>query len=80
VSLARKYKKAEGNASALYENKETWRNYSIFYENYKKSYWWLFIPVIIYMFARGVIIAAADGHGLVQAGGQLIIEVSSNFS
>jgi len=26
------------------------------------------------MFARGVIIAAGDGHGLVQTGGQLIIE------
>jgi Transient receptor potential (TRP) ion channel/ML-like domain len=74
ASLARKYKKADGDVSALYNNKETWRNYAIFYENYKQSYWWLFIPVIVYMFARGVVIAAGDGHGLIQTGGQLIIE------
>jgi hypothetical protein len=73
-SLARKYKKAEGDASALYDNKETWRKYSLFYENYKKGYWWLFLPTIIYMAARGVVIAAGDGHGMVQTGGQLIIE------
>jgi hypothetical protein len=73
-SLARKYKKADGDARALYENKETWRKYSMFYENYKKGYWWLFIPIIIYTAARGVIIAAGDGHGLFQTGGQLIIE------
>jgi hypothetical protein len=73
-SLARKYKMADGDASALYDNKETWRNYSLFYENYKKSYYWLFVPVIVYLFARGTIVAAGDGHGLVQTGGQLIVE------
>lgn len=72
--LANKYKKSEGDASGLFDNKEIWRNYSIFYENYKKSYWWLFVPVIIYMFAKGVVIAAGDGHGMVQTAGQLIIE------
>lgn len=73
-SLARMYKKADGDASALYDNKETWRKYSLFYENYKKSYWWLFIPIIVYGFSRGVVIAAGNGHGLFQTGGQLIIE------
>lgn len=74
ASLAHKYKKLEGDTSGLYDNEETWRNYSIFYENYKKQYWWLFIPAILYAFARGVVIAAGDGHGLFQVGGQLIIE------
>jgi hypothetical protein len=73
-SIARKYKKAEGDASGLYENKETWVKYSIFYDNFKKGYWWMFIPAIIYMFAKGVVIAAGDGHGMIQTGGQLIIE------
>lgn len=73
-SIAKKYKKLEGDSSALYDNKEVWRKYSIFYENYKKSYWWIFIPTIIYMFARGAVIAGADGHGLAQAAGQLIVE------
>lgn len=72
--VARRYKKLEGDASALYENKETWKKYKIFYENYKKGYWWLFVPVIVYMFAKGCVIAAGDGHGLVQTAGQLIIE------
>lgn len=73
-STAQKFKKMEGDASALFENKEVWRKYNIFYENYKKSYWWIFLPLIIYMFARGCVIAGADGHGMVQAGGQLIVE------
>ncbi|KAI9782661.1 MAG: hypothetical protein M1816_001732 [Peltula sp. TS41687] len=73
--LARKYKKAEGDTSALFENKETWRKYSLFYDQYKKDLWWIFIPAILYMFAKGTIIAAGDGHGLVQTIGQLTIEV-----
>ncbi|CAI6335226.1 unnamed protein product [Periconia digitata] len=73
-SIARKFKKMEGDSSALYENKEVWRKYNIFYENYKKSYWWIFVPAIIYMFTRGCVIAGADGHGMVQAGGQLVVE------
>ncbi|KAF2687917.1 TRP-domain-containing protein [Lentithecium fluviatile CBS 122367] len=73
-SIAHKFKSMEGDSSALYENKEVWRKYSIFYENYKKSYWWIFVPAIIYMFARGCVIAGADGHGMAQIAGQLIVE------
>ncbi|KAJ4383298.1 hypothetical protein N0V86_001343 [Didymella sp. IMI 355093] len=73
-SIAHKYKKMEGDNSALYDDKEVWRKYSIFYENYKRSYWWIFVPAIIYAFARGCVIAGADGHGLAQAAGQLIVE------
>ncbi|KAF1810824.1 TRP-domain-containing protein [Eremomyces bilateralis CBS 781.70] len=72
--VARKYKKAEGNVSGLYEDKNTWVKYNIFYENYKKGWWWMFIPLIIYMFVKGCIIAGASGNGLVQASGQLIVE------
>lgn len=73
-SVVRKLKKLEGDASALFENKETWKKYKLFYENYKKGYWWLFIPAIIYMFAKGCVLAAGDGHGLFQTVGQLVIE------
>ncbi|CRK43834.1 hypothetical protein BN1723_019309, partial [Verticillium longisporum] len=73
-NTARKLKQAEGDSSGLYEKKEVWVKYSLFYESYKKDYWWLFIPIIIYMFAKGTIIAAGDGHGLFQALGQLIVE------
>ena len=72
--IARQLKKKDGDSSALYENKETWKKYKLFYESYKKGYWWLFVPAIIYMFAKGCVLASADGHGLVQTAGQLIIE------
>lgn len=39
--LARRYKKAEGDTSALFENKDTWRKYSLFYDQYKKDLWWM---------------------------------------
>lgn len=72
--LARKYRMAEGDVSNLYEDKETWRKYSLFYDNYKKDCWWLFVPVILYMFIKGCIIAGGNGHGLAQTSGQLIVE------
>lgn len=72
--IAQNYKKMEGDASALFEDKETWRKYSLFYDNYKRGYWWLFMPAIVYMFAKGCVIAAGNGHGLAQTSGQLIVE------
>ena len=76
--MAQKFKKMNGNASELFENKEVWRKYSIFYDNYKRGYWWLFIPAIIYMFAKGCVLAAAggetDNHGLAQTAALLIVD------
>ena len=72
--IARKFKKVEGDTSILFEDKDTWRKYSLFYDNYKRGYWWLFMPAIVYMFAKGCVIAAGNGHGLIQTAGQLIIE------
>ena len=45
---ARRLKKLEGDTSGLYEVKENWIKYSLFYDAYKKDFWWLFIPVIVY--------------------------------
>lgn len=73
-SIANQYKKMEGKPDALYDDKDVWRKYSLFYENYKKSYWWIFVPTIVFVFARGCVIAGANGHGLAQAAGQLIVE------
>ena len=72
--VAHRYKKLEGDASALFEDKETWVKYSLFYDCYKRGYWWIFMPAIAYMFAKGCVIAAGDGHGLAQSIGQLIVE------
>ncbi|KAJ5195177.1 uncharacterized protein N7498_008615 [Penicillium cinerascens] len=74
IHMARKYKKAEGDATSLYDNKDTWRKYSLFYDNYKKDFWWLFVPIIVYALAKGCIIAGAQGHGLAQSAGQLVVE------
>ena len=38
-SKAHQYKKLDGDCSRLYEDKETWIKYNLFYENYKKSHW-----------------------------------------
>ncbi|KAJ3577881.1 hypothetical protein NPX13_g2687 [Xylaria arbuscula] len=73
-STARKLKETEGDTTSLYEDKMYWRKYSLFYESYKKRCWWVFIPFIIYLFAKGAVIAATDGHGMVQSIASLIVE------
>src|SRR3569833_1572466 len=73
-STARKLKRTEGDASALYEDKGIWVKYSLFYDSYKKNYWWVFVPTIIYMFVKSITIAVGDGHGMAQTIAQLIIE------
>ncbi|POS83846.1 hypothetical protein EPUL_003813, partial [Erysiphe pulchra] len=72
---ASKLKKTDGDASGLYRDKENWLKYSMFYDSYSKDYWWMFIPVILYMFAKGCILAAGNGHGFGQTISQLIVEL-----
>lgn len=73
-STARQLKQAEGGADGLYYDKKIWVKYSLFYESYKKNYWWLFVPAIVYMFVKGAALAATDGSGLAQSVSQLVIE------
>ena len=73
-STARRLKNIEGDITGLYEDKSIWVKYSLFYESYRKDYWWIFVPTIVYMFAKGVALAAGDGHGMAQTIAQLIIE------
>lgn len=73
-STARQLKQVGGDSDGLYYDKEIWVKYSLFYESYKKNYWWLFVPAIVYMFVKGAVLAATDGGGMVQAVSQLIIE------
>ncbi|RWA10542.1 hypothetical protein EKO27_g4571 [Xylaria grammica] len=73
-SIARKLKDVEGDTSSLYEDKLYWRKYSLFYESYKKGRWWLFMPVIIYLFVKGTVLAATDGHGMIQSIATLVVE------
>ncbi|KAI8964395.1 TRP-domain-containing protein [Daldinia sp. FL1419] len=75
-TIAHKLKSTEGDTAGLYENKENWIKYSLFYESYKKDYWWIFVPVIVYMFTKGLVLAATDGHGLAQSICLLFVEGS----
>jgi hypothetical protein len=77
---AKRLQAMEGDASGLYDKKDFWLKYSLFYDSYKKDFWWLFIPTIVYMFAKGCVLAAADGHGLTQTIAQLIIECLSKLT
>ena len=43
--LARRFKKLEGDTSVLFEDKETWRKYSLFYDGYKRGEWALFYSI-----------------------------------
>lgn len=72
--VARQLKNEEGATDGLYEKKEIWVKYSLFYESYRKNYWWVFVPTILYMFIKGVTLAAGDGHGMAQTISMLIVE------
>ncbi|KAL7935385.1 hypothetical protein V8C35DRAFT_271682 [Trichoderma chlorosporum] len=73
---AHRLKSQHGDAAKLYEDKQNWLKYSMFYESYKKAYWWLFIPVILYTFVKGVLVAAGDGHGMAQTVISFIVELA----
>ncbi|RDA85363.1 hypothetical protein CP532_6419 [Ophiocordyceps camponoti-leonardi (nom. inval.)] len=73
-TVARRLKNESGAPDGLYYDKKIWVKYSLFYEAYKKSYWWLFVPAIVYMFIKGATLAATDGDGRTQTVAQLIIE------
>jgi hypothetical protein len=73
-STAHRLKAQHGDVSRLYEDKQNWIKYSMFYESYQKSYWWLFIPMIVYTFVKGCLVAAGDGHGLAQTIVSFIVE------
>ncbi|KAF3903575.1 hypothetical protein AA313_de0202834 [Arthrobotrys entomopaga] len=71
--LARKAKKLD--KEGLLGDKKNLRKYGLFYDQYKATFWWMFIPFLIYLFAKGAIIALGSGHGLIQSSGQLACEL-----
>ena len=75
-STVRKLRQQHGDAQGLYDEKSIWVKYSIFYDAYRKQYWWLFVPAILYMFAKGCAIAIGDGHGMAQTIAQMVIEAT----
>lgn len=73
--VARRVQKQEGNPDALFLNKPYMRKYGLFYDQFKSKFWWVFVPLIMYAFMKAAFIALGDGHGLIQAAGQLGCEL-----
>jgi hypothetical protein len=75
ITVAQHSKKSEHGQEQLFMHKPYMRKYGIFYDSFRSDFWWIFLPLIVYSFAKGAIIALGDGHGLVQTIGQLICEL-----
>ena len=75
IIVARRAKKFEGGPDALFLQKPNMRRYGLFYDQFKSNFWWIFVPMIVYAFMKAAFIALGDGHGLLQAGGQLACEL-----
>ncbi|KAK7207330.1 hypothetical protein BZA70DRAFT_10070 [Myxozyma melibiosi] len=78
--LARRASKSDEGLDELYDHKPWIRRYGLFYGQFKTKYWWFFIPVIGVAVGRSAFIALADGHGMVQVIGQLVLEVLFVFA
>lgn len=78
--LARRASKSAGGIDELYEHQPWIRRYGLFYGQFKTQYWWFFVPVLGVAVARSAFIALADGHGMVQVIGQLVVEVILVFA
>lgn len=76
ISVARRAKKMEHGEEQLFIHKPYLRKYGLFYDQFKGNFWWVFVPLIVYAFAKGAFIALGDGHGLIQTIGQLTCEVA----
>jgi hypothetical protein len=72
--LAAKARKLEGGVDELYEHKPWMRKYGFFYDQFKSKMWWFFVPVLVYVLIRAVVIVFGAGNGLIQAIGVLTTE------
>lgn len=74
IRTAKRYIQSQGSAAALFEEKRTWLNYSLFYNTYCKNYWWFFNVIIGYSFIRAFLLAALNGEGFAQTVSMLAVE------
>lgn len=75
ATIFRHSKKTENGKEELFLHKPYMRKYGLFYDQFKSDFWWTFVPLIIYAFAKGAILALGDGKGLVQTVGLLCCEL-----
>ncbi|KAF8536002.1 hypothetical protein BDD12DRAFT_749931 [Trichophaea hybrida] len=74
-TVARHAKMSQEGQEQLFVHKPYMRKYGLFYDQFKSNFWWIFLPLIVYAFAKGAFIALGDGHGLIQTIGQLSCEM-----
>ncbi|KAK3364545.1 hypothetical protein B0T25DRAFT_68726 [Lasiosphaeria hispida] len=67
--------KGKRNPSRLFEDKEFWVRYNFLYAWYRRDFWWVFMAIIFYKFALGVVLAAAEGYPTAQAVARMVVEV-----
>ncbi|KAK3346856.1 hypothetical protein B0T25DRAFT_625092 [Lasiosphaeria hispida] len=63
------------NPSKLFDDKELWVRYNFLYAWYRRDFWWVFMVIIFYKFALGVVLAAAEGDPTGQAVARMVVEV-----
>lgn len=59
----------------LFEHKPWISRYGVFYDEFKVSFWWVFMCTYVAVFGRNAFIALGVGHPLIQIFGQLAIDV-----
>ena len=59
----------------LYEHTPHLEKYGTFYDQFKSKFWWFFIPLTLYSFAKAFFVGFGDGHGLFQVIGCLACEL-----
>lgn len=72
---ARKQIKIHGSVARLFEDKEMWIKYSLFYDNLKRDTWWFFAVYLFYGITRMTFLGALQGKGLAQTISILTIDI-----
>jgi len=72
---AQKQIKITGSVAGLFEDKEMWIKYSLFYDNLKRDTWWFFAVYLFYMILRNTLLGALSGMGLAQTISILTIDI-----
>ncbi|KAK9447570.1 TRP-like family, partial [Limtongia smithiae] len=73
--VARRANSSPDGIESLYQHKPWVRWYGLFYGQFKTQFWWFFVIMLAASFSRSAFTALADGHGMVQVIGQIVVEV-----
>lgn len=72
---AQKQIKISGSVAGLFEDKEMWIKYSMFYDNLKRDTWWFFAVYLFYGITRNALLGGLQGKGLAQTISILTVDI-----